>query len=87
MIAGIVSRMAQNKNYIIPEQLKAHAYPAHVELNMQNKVGFIYEIYRSTDNGKTFINVGKSSPIFSIERSVYQSCYTNSNYYLNGQNY
>jgi hypothetical protein len=53
--------MAQNKNYIIPEQLKAHAYPAHVELNWQNKVGFTYEIFRSTDNGISFIKAGESN--------------------------
>ena len=28
-----------------------------------------------------------SSPTFAIERSVYENCYTNSNYYLNGKTY
>ena len=61
IIVGFGSCMAQNKNYIIPEQLKVQAYPAHIELNWQNRTGFIYEIFRSTDNGKTFIKAGESN--------------------------
>ena len=61
LITGFITIEAQSKNFVIPEQLKAQPYPAHVELNWQNRTGFIYEIYRSTDNGKYFIKVGESN--------------------------
>ncbi|MDD3322333.1 MAG: glucoamylase family protein [Paludibacter sp.] len=46
--------IAETPKYVVPSGMKATAYPAHVELNWKNTQGFIYEIYCSTDNGKTF---------------------------------
>ncbi|NDP19584.1 MAG: beta-glucosidase [Paludibacter sp.] len=51
---------ASTPNYVVPQKLRVQAYPAHVELNWQNKTGFIYVIYRSTDEGKNFIKAGES---------------------------
>ncbi|MFA5046927.1 MAG: glucoamylase family protein [Paludibacter sp.] len=58
IIFGTIS--AEQTNYIVPKAMKAVAYPAHVELSWENKNGFIYEIYRSTDAGKSFTKAGKT---------------------------
>ena len=61
LILTFGSSIAQNKNYIVPFELKGQAYPAHTELSWQNRTGFVYEIYRSTDNGVKFTKSGESS--------------------------
>lgn len=45
---------AATPNYVVPFELKGTAYPAHTELTWKNNTGFVYEIYRSTDNGMKF---------------------------------
>ena len=77
-----VSCMAQQKNYVVPFGLKGQAYPAHVELNWQNQPGFLYEIYRSSDNGASFIKVGESrsnafmdffcKPVAKVQSYIYR---------------
>ncbi len=52
---------AENPNYVVPFNLKAEAYPAHVELNWQNRTGFVYEIYRSVNQDKKFVKTGETS--------------------------
>lgn len=54
------SCVAQKVNYIVPEKLLAKSYPAHVELTWNNRAGFIYEIFRSTDGGKNFKKAGET---------------------------
>jgi len=44
----------------VPAGLKAQSYPAHVELTWDNQPGFIYEIYRSDNGGKTFTKQGET---------------------------
>ncbi|MCE5330743.1 MAG: DUF3131 domain-containing protein [Bacteroidales bacterium] len=51
---------AGNANYVVPNGLKAKAYPAHVELSWENRNSFVYELYRSTDGGKKFIKQGET---------------------------
>jgi len=58
MFPGTIS--AEQTNYVVPKGLKAVAYPAHVELNWENRNGFVYEIYRSTDAGKSFTKAGET---------------------------
>ena len=60
LILNCISCMANNPNYVVPADLKAHAYPAHTELNWQNRTGFTYEIYRS-DDGEQFEKSGETS--------------------------
>ena len=52
LIAG--NAAAQKQNFVVPEGMTATAYPGHTELNWKNRTAFIYEVYRSTDAGKTF---------------------------------
>ena len=52
---------AQKQNYIVPEGMTATAYPGHTELNWKNRTAFIYEVYRSTDAGKTFTKRAETS--------------------------
>jgi len=57
----LANAFATNPNYVVPSGMKGHAYPAHIELNWQNRTGFIYEIYRSTDKGKKFIKLTETN--------------------------
>jgi len=51
---------AEKINYVVPNELKATAYPAHVELSWENRGSFVYELYRSTDGGKKFTKQGET---------------------------
>lgn len=51
---------AENPKYIVPFNLNGKAYPAHAELNWQNRTGFVYEIYRSVNGGKKFVKCGET---------------------------
>lgn len=52
--------IAEKSNYVVPANLKATGYPAHTELTWQNRNAFVYEIYRSVDNGQNFNKVGET---------------------------
>ncbi len=56
--------IAENQRFKVPDELKATAYPAHVEITFQNRNGFVYEVYRSVNQGKNFIKVGETSEDF-----------------------
>ena len=56
----------KQSNYIVPAELKAQAYPAHTELNWQNRTGFKYEIYRSID-GKQFEKSGETTSGYFLD--------------------
>lgn len=58
---------SENPNYVVPFNLKAEAYPAHVELNWQNRTGFVYEIYRSVNLGKKFVKAGETSKDYFLD--------------------
>jgi len=49
---------ADRVNYVRIQELKATAYPAHVELAWNNQEGFIYEIYRSVGDSDNFVKTG-----------------------------
>lgn len=51
---------AQKQNHVVPFGLKGEAYPAHVELMWQNRTGFVYEIFRSADQGKKFVKLAET---------------------------
>jgi hypothetical protein len=53
--------VAEKLNYIVPKKLKGVGYSAHAELTWENRVGFVYEIYRSENGGKEFIKQGESN--------------------------
>ena len=53
--------IAEKLNYVVPVGLKATGYSAHAELNWDNRVGFVYEIYRSENGGKDFVKAGDSN--------------------------
>jgi len=61
LVLGYSSSIAGNMNYVVPLDIKAHAYPAHTELSWQNRSSFVYEIYRSTDSGQTFTKSGETN--------------------------
>jgi len=61
VILIVGSCFAQKSNYIVPFELKGQAYPAHTELSWVNRVGFVYEIYRSVDGGVKFIKSCETS--------------------------
>ncbi|MGB4414388.1 MAG: glucoamylase family protein [Paludibacter sp.] len=61
LILILANAFATNPNYVVPSGMKGRAYPAHIELNWQNRTGFIYEIYRSTDKGKKFIKLTETN--------------------------
>jgi hypothetical protein len=50
---------ASTPNYVVPFELKGTACPAHTELTWKNNTGFVYEIYRSADNGKKFTKISE----------------------------
>ena len=62
---GIVS-FAQN-NYVLPSQFKAVNFPAHVELTWKNYQGFTYNIYRSADNGKTYVKIAETNQAYYFD--------------------
>jgi len=53
--------VAEKLNYIVPKKLKGVGYSAHAELTWENRVGFVYEIYRSENGGKEFIKQSESN--------------------------
>lgn len=58
---------AANPNYVVPFELKGTAYPAHTELSWKNNTGFVYEIYRSTDNGMKFKKLTEVNSNFYLD--------------------
>lgn len=56
-----------NTAYIVPFELKAQAYPAHVELSWVNRTGFQYEIYRSVNQGKRFDYCGTTTAAYYLD--------------------
>lgn len=51
LIVSCVIAQAQTR-FHVPENISGDAYPAHVELKWSNRTGFVYEIYRSINQGK-----------------------------------
>jgi len=58
---------AEALNYIVPNALKGQGYSAHAELTFENKSGFTYEIYRSTDGGSMFSKQGETSVDYYLD--------------------
>ncbi|MEI8084672.1 MAG: glucoamylase family protein [Paludibacter sp.] len=56
---GTFSAVAQK--FIVPNALKGQGYSAHTELTFENRTGFVYEIYRSTDGGMKFTKAGETN--------------------------
>jgi len=48
-------------NYIVPNKLKGVGYSAHTELTWENRVGFVYTIYRSDDGNSNFSKIAETS--------------------------
>ncbi len=53
--------MAEKLNYVVPNKIHGIGYSAHAELTWENRVGFIYEIYRSENGAKDFVKAGESN--------------------------
>ncbi len=58
---------AENPKYLVPSDLKAIAYPAHVEITFQNNTGFEYEVYRSMNQGKKFVKTGETNKGYFLD--------------------
>lgn len=58
---------AENLKFKVPYELKAVAYPAHVEITFQNRTGFVYQVYRSVNQGKNFVKAGETSEGFFLD--------------------
>jgi hypothetical protein len=56
-----VTKAAVSPAFFVPEKFIAESWPAHVEIKWQNRSGFTYEIYRSTDQAKTFQLAGETT--------------------------
>lgn len=67
LVLIIGASSAKDMNYIVPSGMKATAYPAHNELIWNNKTGFIYEIYRSTNDGKKFVKCAETCTDFYLD--------------------
>ncbi len=65
LISGSVA--TANPAYIVPPELKAQAYPAHVELSWVNRTGFQYEIYRSVNQGQKFDYCGTTTAAYYLD--------------------
>lgn len=57
----------QANNFVVPLEIKAQAYPAHIELSFKNITGFTYDIYRSSNMGKSFVKVGETTADFYLD--------------------
>jgi len=47
-------------NYVVPNNLKGVGYSAHTELTWENRVGFVYNIYRSDDGNSNFSKIAET---------------------------
>ena len=56
-----VSSMAKKLNFVVPNKIQASGYSAHADLTWENRMGFVYEIYRSENGGKDFVKAGESN--------------------------
>ncbi len=54
-------------NFVVPNEIKATAYPAHVELRWNNTAAFTYEIYRSVDGGQKFTKLTTTSVDYYLD--------------------
>lgn len=61
IISAFACAKAENPKYFVPYELKATAFPAHVEITWDNRKGFEYEIYRSTNQAKKHVKVGQTN--------------------------
>ena len=52
---------AEKMNYVVPNKLKGIGYSAHTELTWENRVGFVYSIYRSDDGNSNFSKIDETS--------------------------
>ncbi|NCB67650.1 MAG: beta-glucosidase [Bacteroidia bacterium] len=58
---------AESPKYFVPFELKASAYPAHVEITFHNRTGFEYEVYRSQNQGKKFVKAGETNKGYFLD--------------------
>jgi len=58
---------AESPKYFVPFELKASAYPAHVEITFHNRTGFEYEVYRSLNQGKKFVKAGETNKGYFLD--------------------
>lgn len=66
-LPGLTTCMAHGRAFVVPETMKAEAYPAHVELSWQNRTGFVYNIYRSVDQGTHFVKSGQTNTGYYLD--------------------
>ncbi|MDP4239813.1 MAG: glucoamylase family protein [Bacteroidota bacterium] len=52
---------AEKVNYVLPNKLKGTGYSGHTELTWENRVGFVYDIYRSDDGNSNFSKIAESN--------------------------
>lgn len=67
MLVTFGKLIAETTVYIVPADLKATAYPAHVELSWESRMGFQYEIYRSVNQGKKFELCGVTTSAYYMD--------------------
>ena len=67
ILSVVAFAQGNNPKYIVPFHLKATAYPAHVEISFQNRTGFEYEIFRSTNGGRKFVKVAETNKDFYLD--------------------
>lgn len=66
LITFVASITAQTR-YHTPRSIYADVYPRHIELSFENGHGFTYEIYASTNSGKTFVKRGEVSVDYYLD--------------------
>lgn len=58
---------AASNRFHVPGNLKANAYPGHVEISWHNPQGFEYVVYRSTAENEEFSLIGESAKTYYLD--------------------
>ncbi len=61
-----VALTAQSK-FVVPNELKAQNFPGHAEIIWKNHQGFIYEVYRTAGNTKSFVKQGETTKGYFLD--------------------
>lgn len=57
----------QAQKLYVPREMKAEAYPGHVELSWSNRTGFAYDIYRQKAASELFHRIGESDQQYFLD--------------------
>lgn len=67
LLIFVAAPLAGATRYALPRTISAEVYPKHVEINFENRHGFIYDILVSVDEGRTFIKRGETNNDYYLD--------------------